>query len=173
MTTASGTKGDRSGRIDIIDKKSGFFDLTASKSLRHDSRKNACLRRWPIWLGVAVLNGLIGVGAQAALLPLGLYGHGVVYLDTDAPVERSGSEVRVWSVTDYRQAQTHQGGKTYLSSRSWIAVDCTRQRARVMHLTLFSGARQAGTVVEREGLLHDWLPVVPGSPMQKIHDRYC
>ena len=133
--------------------------------------KISCSLLW-LWL-VPLFAGAPSMAAVPTLLPLGLYPHGMVYLDTDAPVERPGSEVRVWSVTDYRQAQTHQGGQTYLSSRSWIAVDCQRHKARVLHLTLFSGPLQAGSVVDREGILHDWLPVAPGSPMQKIHDRYC
>ena len=126
------------------------------------------------WL--AALPALVVAAAWSApakLETVGLYPHAVVYIDAAEAVQREGARRKLWTVTDYKQRQTHGNGRVYRSSRSWLDIDCQAQQARVLHLTFFEGAMQGGAVVEREGVLHEWLPIPADSPIARIAYKVC
>jgi hypothetical protein len=110
---------------------------------------------------------------QARLDSVGLYPHAAVYIDGAEPVRKEGSVRKLWTVTDYKQAQHHEGATVYRSSRAWMAIDCAAKQARVLHLSFFEGQMQSGSVIEREGILHEWLPIVPDSPIARIAYKVC
>lgn len=126
-----------------------------------------------VWTLACGLSLALASPAWARLQSLGLYEHGAVYIDeAQAPV-KDGAHRKVWTVTDYTSPQRHSSGALYQSSRAWIDIDCQSRQARVMHLTLFAKPGQSGARIEREGLLHEWLPIVPDSPMARLAYRLC
>ncbi len=118
-----------------------------------------------------------GLGAAspswARLEPIGSFEHGAVYVDASASIERDGDHRKLWTVTDYKQRQALAAGGYYLSTRSWLDLDCRARQARVLHITFFEGAGQSGRVLQREGVLHDWLPIPADSPMHRLQYKYC
>lgn len=117
--------------------------------------------------------GLSALSAQARLESVGLYPHAAVYIDSAEPVLREGAHRKLWTVTDYKQRQTHEGGTVYRSSRAWMDIDCAAHQARILHLSFFEGQMQAGKLIEREGILHDWLPIPADSPIARIAYKVC
>lgn len=115
----------------------------------------------------------VAVPVQARLESVGLYPHAAVYIDTSAPIERVGAHRKFWSVTDYKVGQNHEGGGSYRSTRAWMDIDCQARRARVLHLSFFEGPMQSGKVIEREGILHEWLPIPADSPIARMAYKLC
>ncbi len=123
-----------------------------------------------LWGALAALPAW---AAASKLESVGLYGHAAVYIDTAAPIERAGSQRKLWTVSDYKQRQTHENGQSYRSSRAWMAIDCQSRQARVLHLSFFEGPMQSGQAIEREGILHEWLPIPADSPIARIAYKVC
>ena len=123
-------------------------------------------------LALSVLS-LAAMPVHARLESVGLYAHAAVYIDSAEPVVREGNHRKLWTVTDYKLRQNHEGGTTYRSSRAWMAIDCQARQARVLHLSFFEGPMQSGQVIEREGILHEWLPIPADSPIARIAYKVC
>lgn len=88
-------------------------------------------------------------------------------------IELEDGRKKVWSVLDYKKVQTTADGKSYWSIQSQIQLNCPLKMARVLHLTFHSGPMLTGQVVNRQGMLHEWMAIDPSSPIQKIHRRIC
>ena len=97
---------------------------------------------------------------------------GLFYIDPKSISEENGRK-QLWSVLDYKQTQSTPGGKSYQSIHSQIQLNCQMKLARVVHLTYYSGPMLSGQVIDRQGMLHEWLDIDPKSPMQKIARRVC
>ena len=129
------------------------------------------MRIW--WIVAGCLGFCVASPSWARLTSLGLFEHGAVYIDSAEPVVKEGAHRKAWTVTDYKTPQRHSSGALYQSSRAWIDLDCQSRQARVLHLTFFAQPGQVGRVLEREGVLHEWLPIVPDSPMARLAYRLC
>jgi len=130
------------------------------------------LYKFCLALGWSALHGQT-IAANPRLESVGLYPHAMVYLDTTVAVQRDGGNRKLWTVTDYKQTQSHSSGHIYRSTRSWVEIDCTAKHARVLHLTFFEGPMQSGKAIEREGVLHDWIAITPDSPMSRLAYKAC
>ncbi len=120
------------------------------------------------------LSGLLCVGAQASTKweAVMLNDQGLFYIDPKSITEEDGRK-KVWSALDYKKPQTTGDGKPYLSIHSQIQLNGKLKRARVLHLTCYTGPMLTGQVVSRQGMLHEWLDIDPSSPIQKIARRVC
>ena len=97
----------------------------------------------------------------------------VVFGIDRATLEHDGHVRRVWSMLDYRHAQKNSQGKTYLSSRMLLEIDCTQKQARSRSLAIYSGARLSGETLTSEGVIAEWQPVPPSSPVFTIMRYVC
>src|SRR5438552_1007922 len=61
----------------------------------------------------------------------------VVYADPGT-IRRKGALVKMWNLYDYKTVQT-VADSAYLSARTQIEYDCTKERSRLLALTWFSG----------------------------------
>lgn len=85
------------------------------------------------------------------------------YLDA-AGITRTGREVRMWTIDDYRKPQTDIGDKPYRSVRSHWTFDCAKRLSDV--LTAFYYAEpmaQGATVHFGSPTARQWDKVVPGT----------
>jgi len=97
----------------------------------------------------------------------------VVFGIDRASLERDGNVRRVWSMLDYRQPQKNSQGKTYLSSRMLLEFDCLHKQARSRSLAIYSGAHLSGEALTSEGVIAEWQPVPPSSPVFTIMQHAC
>jgi hypothetical protein len=97
----------------------------------------------------------------------------VVFGIDRASLERDGHVRRVWSMLDYRQPQKNSQGKSYLSSRMLLEIDCTQKQARSRSLAIYSGARLGGDMLTSEGVIAEWQPVPASSPVFTIMRHVC
>jgi hypothetical protein len=74
---------------------------------------------------------------------------------------------------DYKIAQKSESGDTFLSTRSQMEINCQSRQVRIVHLSMHSGARLGGRVVDSEGILRDWQAIPPGTPVDRIWARVC
>lgn len=96
-----------------------------------------------------------------------------VYGIDRASIEKDGHTRRVWSMLDYRQPQKNSLGKTYLSSRMLMEIDCQQKLGRSRSLAIYSGAHLSGELLTSEGVIADWQPVPPSSPVFTIMRHVC
>jgi len=96
-----------------------------------------------------------------------------VYGIDRASVEKEGPIRRVWSMLDYRQPQKNSLGKTYWSSRMLMEIDCQQKWGRSRSLAIYSGAHLSGEMLTSEGVIADWQPVPPSSPVFTIMQHVC
>ena len=123
--------------------------------------------RW-ITLGLLV----ICAPAHARWENVGLYTAGIYYVDT-ASVVREGETRRLMSLLDYRSLQSSSEGKKYMSIRTQLHIDCRTETVRTLHLALFAGPMASGALVESGGMLHEWMQILPDTPMHQIMHKVC
>lgn len=97
---------------------------------------------------------------------------GYYAIDT-ASVTRDGDRRAFNSALDYRKAQTSAPGKTYRSVETQFQVNCRMKMARIVHMTYYSGPNLSGSVVERQGMLQDWIEVDASSPVHRLMRYVC
>lgn len=97
---------------------------------------------------------------------------GMFYMDPNS-VRDMGERKEVWTALDYRKPQFTSGGKSYLSTRAQVWINCRLKMGRVMHLTYYSGAMLAGKEIEKQGMLQDWTDIVPDTPVYKLARKLC
>ena len=122
-----------------------------------------------------VLYGLclcVQPGFAADWVSIGMTDSVVFGIDR-ASLEHDGHVRRVWSMLDYRQPQKNSQVKTYLSSRMLLEIDCTQKQARSRSLAIYSGARLSGETLTSEGVIAEWQPVPPSSPVFTIMRHVC
>ncbi len=85
-----------------------------------------------------------------------------------ASITRAGDRRTFNSALDYRSPQTSSTGKSYQSVESQFQVNCRMKMARIVHMTYYSGPMLTGSVVERQGMLYDWMEVDPTSPVHRL-----
>ncbi len=97
----------------------------------------------------------------------------VSYLDA-ATITRTGREIRMWTLDDYRQTQTDIPNKPYRSVKSHWIFDCARRMSDVMTALFYiEGMAQgesihSGSVAERQ-----WDKVTPGSVGELAYKVAC
>ncbi len=96
-----------------------------------------------------------------------------VYGIDRSSVEKDGHIRRVWSMMDYRQPQKNSLGKTYLSSRMLMEIDCQQKLGRSRSLAIYSGARLGGEILTSEGVIAEWQAIPPSSPVFTIMRHVC
>ncbi len=95
------------------------------------------------------------------------------YLDA-AGITRTGREVRMWTIDDYRKPQTDIGDKPYRSVRSHWTFDCARRVSDVLTVFYYAEPMAQGATVhfgspgERQ-----WDKVVPGTVGELIFKVAC
>lgn len=104
--------------------------------------------------------------------PVTLNELGLFYIDPQSITEEDGRK-KVWSVLDYKKVQHTADDKAYLSVHSQVQVNCKMKMARVMHVTYHSGPMLSGSVVLKQGMLHEWLEIESTSPIHRIARRVC
>jgi hypothetical protein len=97
----------------------------------------------------------------------------VVFGIDRSSLEQEGHMRRVWAMLDYRQPQKNSQGKTYLSSRMLLEIDCAQKQARSRSLAIYSGAHLRGETLTSEGVIAEWQPVPPSSPVFTIMRHVC
>ena len=123
-------------------------------------------------LAVAAALALTPALAGPRWEPVMLADQGMFYFDP-ASVETQNERKEVWTALDYRKPQFTAEGKTYLSTRAQVWVNCRLQMARIMHLTYYSGPMLGGREIEKAGMLQDWKEIEAGTPVQKIARKVC
>jgi hypothetical protein len=88
----------------------------------------------------------------------------VAYLDP-ASIARSGNEARLWTIDDYRKAQTDiEGRKPYSSVKAQWIFDCARRMSDVLIAFYHAGPMAQGEEVHSGAAdQRQWDKVVPGS----------
>ena len=123
--------------------------------------------------GLAAACALMALPAQASKWEtIVMNEQGLFYIDAQS-IRKEGPHTSVWTLLDYKKPQTTADGKAFLSTKSQIMFNCRMKMARIMHMTYFSGAMLDGKEVYKQGMLHDWLDIEPGTPVQRIARRVC
>jgi hypothetical protein len=118
-----------------------------------------------VWLPSAWLHA-------ADWMAVGLYEQGAFYIDRET-ISRTGSIRKVWTMLDYRQPQSSSQGKTYRSTRTLMAFDCARSYVQSLSMSLHSGSNLKGEVLTSEGIIREWQPVPPQTPIAIIMANVC
>jgi hypothetical protein len=99
-------------------------------------------------------------------------GQGYYYIDP-ASITKDGDRRTFDSALDYRHPKTSATGKTYQSVATQLQVNCRMKMARIVHMTYYSGSMLAGNVVERQGMLQEWMEVDASSPIHRLVRYAC
>jgi len=103
---------------------------------------------------------------------LGLADLGTYGIDR-ASIEKDGNMRRVWTMLDYREPQKSAQGKTYLSSRALMEMECAKRQVRTRSMALFSGHNLGGEALTSEGIFDQWQSVPPNSPVFTMFKVVC
>ena len=103
---------------------------------------------------------------------LGLADIGTYGIDR-ASIEKDGNMRRVWTMLDYREPQRSAQGKTYLSSRALMEMECVKRQVRTRSMALFSGHNLGGESLTSEGIFEQWQAVPPNSPVFTMFKVVC
>jgi hypothetical protein len=115
----------------------------------------------------------LSLSASAAdWVALGLADLGTYGIDR-ASIEKDGNMRRVWTMLDYREPQKSAQGKTYLSSRALMEMECAKRQVRTRSMALFSGHNLGGEALTSEGIFDQWQSVPPNSPVFTMFKVVC
>ena len=103
---------------------------------------------------------------------LGLGDLGTYGIDR-ASIEKNGNLRRVWTMLDYREPQKSAQGKTYLSSRALMEMECAKKQVRTRSMALFSGHNLGGDALTSEGIFDQWQAIPPHSPVATMFKVVC
>ena len=84
----------------------------------------------------------------------------------------SGELVRIWTLTDYRSAQTYDGN-AYLSSKAQFEHDCQAGRVRMLAFSLHSEAKGSGNVIHSDARPDNWQQIMPDTIGQTMWKFVC
>lgn len=124
-----------------------------------------------LWPGVLACL-LLSTAHAAEWMAVGLYEQGTFYIDKET-ITRSGSQRKVWTMLDYRQPQKNSQGKAYRSTRTLLAFDCEQNRVQTQSMSLHTGPTLRGEVLTSEGVIREWQPVPPQTPIAMIMANVC
>ncbi|MGB4346748.1 MAG: surface-adhesin E family protein [Burkholderiaceae bacterium] len=122
------------------------------------------------WMGLLLL--VLTASAHAEWSRVGYFANGNFYIDR-ATIASVNGHREVWSMMDYGSPQMDQNRKIYRSTRSMLQLDCPQKKARIIHMTFFSGSMLGGNEISKMGMLQDWSPVPPDTPIRGILDDVC
>jgi len=111
------------------------------------------------------------IGATGAHADLKLFGQSrenTSYYEA-ASVQRSGSVVRVWTLTDYRQRE--KAG--FLSTRSHKELDCKNQQERSIQYMAYAENKGQGLVVGEIDEPNAWQDITPGTRYSRLLLMVC
>ena len=106
---------------------------------------------------------------------MGLMELGIYYIDIDSihKVSDSPLEVEVWTMLDYRDPQTNAHGQVYRSTRALMAINCRDKTIKTLSLSWHSGNKMSGNTLGSEGVMGQWQPIPPDTPVVKIQRSVC
>jgi hypothetical protein len=119
-----------------------------------------------------ILSALSLCAHSADWVSLGLADIGTYGIDR-ASIEKDGSVRRVWTMLDYRDPQKSAQGKTYLSSRALMEMECVKKQVRTRSMALYSGHHLGGDALTSEGTFDQWQAVPPNSPVFTMFKVVC
>ena len=90
------------------------------------------------------------------------------YFDA-ASITRSGPKVRVWTLTEYRQAE--KAG--FLSTRSHKELGCKKQQDRTLQYIAYAENKGQGQVVGGINEPSDWQDIAPGTRNSRLLQMVC
>jgi hypothetical protein len=96
---------------------------------------------------------------------------GVALYAARSTIRRSGNEVKMWTMFDFKTARVFQG-KQYFSLKNQMEHDCKGARGRLLSTTAFSGHMGNGNVV-LTGSAPIWKANDPGSPAEALSKIAC
>jgi hypothetical protein len=124
-----------------------------------------------LFLASVLLTGNLAHANQWTAL--GLFDIGTFYVDTDN-VTSSENHRKAWTMLDYRQPKVHAPtGKTFKSTRMQMEFDCKDQTVRTLSLSYHTGVRLSGDTLSTEGVIGQFEPVPPDTPIFKIMRLVC
>ncbi len=110
--------------------------------------------------------------AYAEWTSVGRFDNGNFYIDKQSMV-RKGDQREIWTLMDYRFVQMDGNKNIFRSSRSMMQLQCVEKKARIIHMSFFSGSMLRGTEVSKMGMLTEWEPVPPDTPIYRILEVTC
>lgn len=78
-------------------------------------------------------------------------------------IRKNGDKVEMWSLFDFKTAETAANGQTYQSARSLKEYDCKEEQSRLLAFSWHSGNMGAGNVVFNNADIQKWESISPDS----------
>lgn len=119
-----------------------------------------------------LLLALASGSVHAEWSRVGNFNNGDFYIDHDTLSVKDGVR-EVWSLMDYRYTQMDSNKKIFRSSRAMLQLNCPEKKARIIHMSFFSGQMLRGNEISKMGMLKDWEPVPPDTPIRRILETVC
>ncbi len=116
----------------------------------------------------SVLLLICSAAVQAGLQQFGQSRENTSYFEASS-VKHSGTQVRVWTLTEYRQIQ--KAG--FLSTRSHKEIDCKNQQERTLQFLAYAENKGQGQVVAEINEPNAWQPIVSGTRHSRLLMMVC
>ena len=78
-------------------------------------------------------------------------------------IRKSGSTAKMWTLKDFKKAQTEPSGKSYFSTIARDEFDCNEEKIRSLSLHCYSGNMKNGDIVWSDDSSGEWRSIIPGS----------
>jgi hypothetical protein len=96
----------------------------------------------------------------------------IAYADA-ASRSREGALVWMSDIVDLKSARASPLGNLHSSSRAHSQFDCDTPRMRPVAFSLYAGTMGGGELVESVALSGGWLPVAPGTLLDRLWQFAC
>jgi len=86
---------------------------------------------------------------------------------------KAGKMVKMWVLTNYKEAQVIEGVKPFLSTKIQQEYDCKEEKLRKLAYIAYSGNIGGGSAIYQDSVVSDWLPVSPDSTGEVTYLYAC
>ena len=125
-------------------------------------------------ISLAVVFAIVSNSANAEWTYVGRSSDGnpTIYADL-ATIRKSGSIVKMWTMSDYNIVQKSSNGKQYLSAKTQDEYDCKEETSGILAFTTFSENMGNGNPISSDSGPANKKPISPESLIEAIWKIAC
>lgn len=90
-----------------------------------------------------------------------------------ATLEKTGSKIKVWALTNHKTALTNLEGKALLSEKSLTTIDCATRKIGAEIVQTFTGPDTTGIQLEKMETPLRMTPIRAGTPDETLMSTVC
>lgn len=119
-----------------------------------------------------ILLAIVSGNAAAKWIAVGFDNDATTYADQNT-IRKKGNRVKMWSVIDFKTAQSFDVIPPFMSTEAQYEFDCQEEQSRTLTVFFHSGNMGGGAAIANDPDPNEWKSIPPGSAVEKLWKFAC